>query len=99
MTDVFSASVRIAPDVLFQELAGETVLLNLANEHYFGLDPVGTRIWAVLSATCSPSAAVAAVLEAYDATEEQVRSDVARLIDELAGAGLLSVVHGDEPHA
>lgn len=96
MTDVFSATVRIAPDVLHQELAGETVLLNLTNEHYFGLDAVGTRIWSVLSATGSPGAAVAAILDEFDVTEEQVRTDVARLIAELAEAGLLSVVSGDD---
>ena len=30
---------------LFQELQGEAVLLNLKSGVYFGLDPVGTRIW------------------------------------------------------
>ena len=32
--------IEIAPDVLVQELNGELVLLNLANEEYFGLDDV-----------------------------------------------------------
>jgi len=30
-------------EVLFQEVGGEAVLLDLASEQYFGLDPVGTR--------------------------------------------------------
>ena len=37
--------VRAAPDTLMQELEGESVLLSLASERYFGLDEVGTRIW------------------------------------------------------
>ena len=32
--------IQIAPDVLFQEVGGETVLLDLESEHYFGLDAV-----------------------------------------------------------
>jgi hypothetical protein len=37
--------VKVNDDVLFQELQGEAVLLNLKSGVYFGLDPVGTRIW------------------------------------------------------
>ena len=37
--------IRINDDVLFQELHGEGVLLNLKTGVYFGLDPVGRRIW------------------------------------------------------
>jgi len=92
MTDLLSRTVQISPDVLHQELAGEMVLLNLTNEHYFGLDVVGTRVWAVLAETGRPSEAVAAVLREFDATEEQVKADVERLVNELTDAGLLRVV-------
>jgi hypothetical protein len=39
---------QISPDVLSQEVHGETVLLDLAGETYFGLNEVGTRIWQLL---------------------------------------------------
>ena len=48
MTSIWTQSIKQADDVLHQELAGETVLLNLKTEHYFGLDPVGTRMAAEL---------------------------------------------------
>ena len=40
-----TSRVKVNDDVLFQELQGEAVLLNLKSGVYFGLDPVGTRIW------------------------------------------------------
>ena len=40
-----TAEVRANDEVLFQELHGEGVLLNLKTGVYFGLDPVGARIW------------------------------------------------------
>jgi len=40
--------VQANEGVLYQELQGEAVLLNLATGGYFGLDPVGTRIWQLL---------------------------------------------------
>ena len=37
----------ISSEVLSQEVNGETVLLDLEGECYFGLNEVGTRIWRV----------------------------------------------------
>jgi hypothetical protein len=41
-------TVRINDDVVFRELEGEAVLLNLETGVYFGLNEVGTRIWSLL---------------------------------------------------
>ena len=91
MVDIWSANVRITPDVLHQELGGETVLLNLSNENYFGLDEVGTRVWQLLGETHSANAVVTRLIEEYDVSAEQLRTDVARLITELVTAGLVSL--------
>ena len=90
MIDIWNTPVTVAPDVLHQELGGETVLLNLANESYFGLDEVGTRIWQVLSETSSLPDVVTRLLAEYDVTSEQLRGDVERLVTQLAEAGLVS---------
>jgi Coenzyme PQQ synthesis protein D (PqqD) len=90
MTDIWGSIVHITPDVLHQELGGETVLLNLANENYFGLDEVGTRVWQVLAETHSANDVVTRLVEEYDVPTEQLRADVERLLTELAAAGLVS---------
>ncbi len=46
--EAISCEARISPDVLFRELAGEAVLLDLKSQRYFGLGEVGTRIWQLL---------------------------------------------------
>jgi hypothetical protein len=48
MNPTLSQQVIPADDVLFQEVGSECVLLKLASESYFGLDPIGTRIWTLL---------------------------------------------------
>jgi len=45
--------------MLFQEVSGENVILDLASESYFGLDVIGTREWSLLEA----GACVAAMLD------------------------------------
>ena len=91
MVDIWSVAVRITPNVLHQEMGGETVLLNLANEKYFGLDFVGTRMWQLLNETQSANDVVTRLTEEYDVPTEQLRADVARLINELVAAGLVSL--------
>ena len=44
-----ASRVIVPDDVLFQELNGEAVILDLASERYFGLDGVGTRFWELIS--------------------------------------------------
>ena len=42
-------AVRVPDDVLMRELDGESVLVHLDSEACFGLDDVGTRMWALLT--------------------------------------------------
>lgn len=78
-------------DVLFQEVAGEAVLLNLASERYFGLDAVGTRIWSLLNRNPLLLQAHHELCETYDASPEQLQQDLLTLVTELAEAGLVTV--------
>ncbi len=86
-----SISVITSPEVLFQELDNETVLLNLATEQYHGLDETGTRIWQLLTQHGGVEPVVTQMLAEYDVSEAQLRQDVAHLIEELAEAGLVNV--------
>jgi hypothetical protein len=83
--------VTISPDVLFQELNGEAVLLDLKTERYFGLDDIGTRMWQLLDGNGHVEAAYARLLQEYEVDETTLRHDLADLIDRLAEAGLISV--------
>ena len=83
--------VTISPDVLFQEVSGETVLLDLSSENYFGLDEIGTRIWELLNGGSSVGEVVDALLEEYDTDRKTLESDVAELLENLAEAGLISL--------
>ena len=47
---------QLSPDVLFQEVSGEMVLLDLNSEQYFGLDEIGARIWSLLESGAGESA-------------------------------------------
>jgi hypothetical protein len=80
----------ISDEVLSQEVNGETVLLDLQGESYFGLDEVGTRIWQLLQEKSTVAQAVNTLFQEYDVSREQLESDVGQLLEKLIDAGLIT---------
>jgi hypothetical protein len=89
--DLTGKTVAAREDVLVREMQGESVLLNLASESYFGLDDIGTRMWHALLAAPSVDEACAALVAEYDVAPERLRRDVEEFVDRLAAAGLVDV--------
>ena len=81
--------LRIHDDVVFRDLAGEVVLLNLASGTYFGLDRVGTRIWHLIAEHGSTEKIFEALLNEYKVDEAQLRRDLNNLIGQLVNKGLV----------
>lgn len=83
--------VTISTDVLAQEVGDEMVLLDLASERYFGLDPVGTRIWALLPDCATLGDVLNHLCAEFDASRTQIETDLLALAASLAEAGLVTV--------
>lgn len=88
---------HLSPDALFQEIAGEAVILDLATSTYFGLDPVGARVWQLLQEQTDLQRVCARLLDEFDVTQERLEEDVLRLLQELKDAGLVQLESGAEP--
>ena len=77
--------------MLFQELQGEAVLLNLKSGIYFGLDPVGTRIWQLFAEHDALSEIAQVITDEYDVSRERCETDLFMLVTELERQGLISL--------
>ena len=84
-------TIEISSEVLTQEVGGETVILDLKSETYFGLDEVGTRIWQLLVEQEDVQAITATMLNEYDVEEEQVEKDIQNLLTQLDKAGIVTL--------
>jgi hypothetical protein len=92
-TDIsLTSQVKLNPEVLFQELQGEAVLLNLKSGVYLGLDAVGTRIWNLLQQHPRLEDVLNAVLGEYEVSQAQCLQDLLRLVSEMEQQGLAEVV-------
>jgi hypothetical protein len=91
MTLSLDATVTIPEDVVFRELDGEAVILNLASGTYFGLDAVGTRMWQLLDAHRTLRRTLEALEAEFDAPPEQLATDLTEFVGQLHAKGLLAV--------
>src|SRR5258708_6423773 len=91
MQTLFDRRVTVPDDVLLSELEGESVILNLKSAMYFGLDAVGTRIWAAVTTADSIQAAYDALRQQYDVDPERLRDDLSEIVGSLAEHGLVEL--------
>lgn len=87
----FEDHIRPAADVLVSDLDGESVLLNLRTESYYGLDAVGARMWHAVTAADSVGQAFVTLAEEFDVNEQQLHRDLIDLLATLEAHGLIDV--------
>lgn len=85
----FQKKAVVPEQVLFRELEGESVLLNIETETYFGLDDVGTRMWNVLAEHDSIQSAYETLLAEYDVDPQTLKQDMESIIGQLHDKGLI----------
>jgi len=84
------AAFRIPDEVIFRELDGEAVVLNLDTGIYFGLDAVGTRIWRLLAERKPLKAVLDSLIDEYEAPPDRLQRDLLAFVERLDDKGLLS---------
>jgi hypothetical protein len=86
LNEAFIAS----PDVVFRDLDGESVLLNLATGTYFGLNATGTRMWQLIETHRVLEHVLAALSDEFDAPRSQLQTHLLDLVSQLESKGLLA---------
>src|SRR5262249_39018992 len=97
MTHSFTSRVVVAPDVLFRLVDEEAVLLNLKTELYLGLDPIGARMWKLLTERSSIQAAYETLLNEYNVEPARLRDDLNSFLDDLLQQRLIEIGHEKVP--
>jgi hypothetical protein len=92
-----SARVVVQPSVIYRDVSGEFVLLNLQSGVYYGLDAIGSRMWQLLTEQRDVDEVCAILIDEYETSSDVLRADVDRLVSELAEKGLVSIHRSAEP--
>jgi hypothetical protein len=80
--------LRVAPELAWQLIDGESVVIDLPRRRVLGLNPTGSFIWARINQASEEEIAVELARE-FDVEEEQARSDVRAFITRLSDRGFL----------
>lgn len=80
----------IKPNAMARQLGEETVILDLESGTYFGLDPVGARIWQLMKEGKRLAEICEAMLEEYEVSREELERDALALAQDLEARSLIS---------
>ncbi len=69
---------------------GDTVLLDVESELYFGLNPVGTIVWEALRDGDDRDAIVARCLSEFEVDSTTVEADIDDLLSDMRQRGILT---------
>jgi hypothetical protein len=81
----------IPAQVMARQVGDETVILDLGSGTYFGLDPVGARIWQLMGEGKTLGEICVTMLDEYDVTRDDLERDVVELADKLLEQKLINI--------
>lgn len=83
--------VAVNNNVIFEELDGEIVLLDLTGGIYYKLNTTGSQIWSFIREHGDSERVAEAMIAEYDVEAGQARREIALLVDDLEAHGLVVV--------
>lgn len=83
--------VSIPPEVLFQEVGEETVILSIESGEYYGVNEVGSRIWALLVESQPMKNVIGTLIKEYNVSVECVRADLQQFLAQLQSRNLIEI--------
>jgi hypothetical protein len=86
-----NSKVQRNPDLLFHDIDGEIVMLDIEEGRYYGLDMIGSRIWELVEHPVVISQLITTLIAEFDVNFENCKNDVMDFLKELALKKLILV--------
>ncbi len=87
-----NAVIKRNPELVSSDIDGEKVMMSIESGEYFGLDPVGTRIWELIEKPIRIDELVNLLLVEFEVTKEQCEVDTIEFLNELQEKNLLLII-------
>lgn len=91
MKSPLDSRYEIPEEVVYREIDGESVLLDLVSGEYYGLNEVGTRFWLLLVEHRQAGTVFEALRQEYEVDETELRGDLLGLLERLLEKGLVRI--------
>lgn len=94
-TSLSPGFIHVHPDVVWRDVDGEIVLLNVVTGQYFGLDDIGSRVWLILQQEGDAGAPISRlserILAEFDVDQPTALADLTALFDQLRDQQLVVI--------
>jgi hypothetical protein len=87
------ALVTARPEHIASELEGEAIILQIESGLYYGLNPIGSRIWELIQVPTTVERLRQQLLQEYDVQPEVCDRDLRHLLQDLQSKGLIEITH------
>lgn len=94
MRIIKSTRIRRNPDIIFNKIEDEVVMLSFEKGEYYGLDKTGSVIWTLLEKEMTFQELIESILLFFEITEEQCEKDTLEFLYDLHSRKLL-LIEGD----
>jgi hypothetical protein len=82
---------KASKDQVSCELGEETVILQLKAGHYYGMDPVGSRIWQLIQEPKTTAQIITVLTAEYEVDPNTCQNDVSDYLKALLDNGLVEI--------
>jgi hypothetical protein len=89
MSSILAGRLVASLDAAESKVGDETVILHLRSGTYFGLDPVGTRIWAMIKEGLATADICSRLTEEFDVPREVAEADAGKFLSDLKANDIL----------
>ncbi|MTK63719.1 MAG: PqqD family protein [Methanobacterium sp.] len=84
-------TVVVADDIISCELDGEAAILTMNDGIYYGLNPIGAKIWNLIQKPIKINEIISVIMKEYNVETERCQIDIQTLINDLLNHGLVKV--------
>lgn len=92
MTIDMNSTIVRDNDIIFSELDGEAVMVSMEQGEYYGINPIGTRIWNEIETPRQVSDLCELLISDFNVTLEQCSKDVLVFLNVMVGKGVVKIV-------
>jgi len=91
MTDILDRQLSCSDVIAESSVGDETVILHLTNGTYYGLDALGTRIWAMIKQGIATPDICQLLADEFEIDLTTIESDARKFLMDLEAQGILVV--------
>jgi|GEM_PF-178386 hypothetical protein len=84
--------VQRNPGLVSSRIDGDTVMMSIDNGEYYGLNPIGTKIWEIIETPVAVSQLISRLLGEFDVSPEECQADTMEFLNQLYAKNLLYIV-------